>query len=493
MRPRNIRITFLTTVFVTLLLALATIALLSSTGVISYRGLLTSVVPGDLPYPYAPQGIPIPGIVQAEDYQTGGESVAYHDTKKGNTGGQYRNDDVDIEKTTDTGGGYNVGWIETGEWLTYKVNVQETAPYSLMLRVARAPSGGSALRVEIDGQALTGTISVPSTGGWQTWTNVALTRVNLNKGLRTLKLVAETGGFNINWLRFAPLTTPTPQAPGNPNLTITKFSVPSGALGNSVIAEVTFKNTGSAVITDDFLIGVRINSNVIQCNRGASWFANVTKDLDPGKSASATLNVTLPNQAKEYGAAAMADWKCLVNESDETDNIATTSYTVTSPELPPPLVAGGATVPGIIQAEDYNPGGETVGYHDTTKGNTGGQYRADDVDIERTTDEGGGYNVGWIAEGEWLRYTVNAPTAGTYFVGLRVAMADSGPSALRLEVDGKNVTSTITVPSTGGWQKWTTLTKSGIVLTQGVHELRFFAEAAAFNLNWIKFGFQSSL
>ncbi len=61
-----------------------------------------------------------------------------------------------------------------------------------------------------------------------------------------------------------------------------------------------------------------------------------------------------------------------------------------------------AALPGRIEAEDYDAGGEGVAYHDTTPGNEGGVYRLDDVDIEPLTGSKG-YNVGWIRPGEWLR------------------------------------------------------------------------------------------
>src|SRR5688572_7097968 len=67
-------------------------------------------------------------------------------------------------------------------------------------------------------------------------------------------------------------------------------------------------------------------------------------------------------------------------------------------------ISNGAT----IQAENYDTGGEGVAYHDTTAGNTGGQYRTEDVDLETCTDAGGGFNTGWLIDGEWTEYTVNA-------------------------------------------------------------------------------------
>ena len=65
-----------------------------------------------------------------------------------------------------------------------------------------------------------------------------------------------------------------------------------------------------------------------------------------------------------------------------------------------------------VEAEDYDAGGEGVGYHDTTKANLGGAYRTDGVDIEYFASERG-FNVGWVRGGEWLQYTVKLPGAET--------------------------------------------------------------------------------
>ena len=72
--------------------------------------------------------------IEAEDYNS------YSDSSNGNDGGAYRSDNVDIESTSDVGGGYNVGWIESGESLTYNFNVTESGTYKLVSRVASARS-----------------------------------------------------------------------------------------------------------------------------------------------------------------------------------------------------------------------------------------------------------------------------------------------------------------------------------------------------------------
>src|SRR5262252_5041292 len=99
--------------------------------------------------------------------------------------------------------------------------------------------------------------------------------------------------------------------------------------------------------------------------------------------------------------------------------VTTTSSTNTSGNAVTPFSGTPVALPGLVLAANFDNGGEGVAYHDTTGGNAGGAYRATGVDIEPASD--GGYDVGWIAAGEWLNYTVNVGSAGAYVVQLRVA------------------------------------------------------------------------
>src|SRR4029079_14056714 len=72
-----------------------------------------------------------------------------------------------------------------------------------------------------------------------------------------------------------------------------------------------------------------------------------------------------------------------------------------SPALPSAYaMAAAASLPGTIQAEDFDDGANGVAYRDNSAANSGGQYRTSDVDIEVTSDTNGGYDVGWTAAGE---------------------------------------------------------------------------------------------
>ena len=320
--------------------------------------------------PFGSGPVALPGTIEAENFDNGGANVAYVDTSSGNSGGAYRNTDVDIEGTTDTGGGNNVGWIATGEWLKYTVNVSTAGTYTLEFRVACSGGGGTFHIEGPTGQNLTGAISIPNTGGWQTWTTVTKTGVTLPAGQQV-------------WtVRFDAVGT-------------------GGAIGNL---------------------------NWIRVTSGGG-----------------------------------------------------------TPPPPPPTVPA---LPGTLQAEDFDTGAQNVAYLDNSAGNTGGQYRTTDVDIEGTTDTGGGYNVGWAFAGEWLRYTVNVTQAGNYDIEVRVASGGAG-GTFHLTFGGVDKTGPMTVPNTGGWQTWTTLRKTGVALTAGQQVVQLAldtngATTAVGNFNWIR-------
>lgn len=146
----------------------------------------------------------VPGTIEAEDFDNGGEAVAYHDTTTGNQLGAYRtavNDDVDIEAASEHG--FDVGKIRLGEWLNYSVNVLSAGSYTLTARVSCVGQGGT-FHIEFNGVNVTGAMAIPDTGGWQTWTTIAAP-VTLTAGTQIMKVVVDTLGSSTalgNWNYF---------------------------------------------------------------------------------------------------------------------------------------------------------------------------------------------------------------------------------------------------------------------------------------------------
>jgi hypothetical protein len=197
----------------------------------------------------------IPGTIEAEHYDLGGEGVAYHDLTAGNSGSAFRTDDVDIEATTDAGTGYNVGWIQAGEWLEYTVNVTTAGAYTLDVRVA-STSAGKTFHVEINNVNVSGTITVPNTGGWQNWQTVTVSTSSLTTGQKVMKIAMDAGDFNINKVVFSSGSNPPPSVSITSPSSGATFTAPASvtinanASDNGSITKVDFYNGSTLLGTD---------------------------------------------------------------------------------------------------------------------------------------------------------------------------------------------------------------------------------------------------
>ncbi|MBR7838143.1 carbohydrate-binding protein [Actinospica durhamensis] len=319
--------------------------------------------------PYGGTAAAVPGTVQAENYDTGGQGVAYNVSSTNGTANSYRSDGVDLEATTDSGGGDDLGWTSAGQWFKYTVNVASAGKYTVGLRVAAISAVTDGLHIANSaGTNLSGNINVPATGAWQTWTTVTAT-VTLPAGTQTLTIDQDTAGWNLNYLSFTSSGGTSGEGP--------------------------------------------------------------------------------------YGGTA-------------------------------------AAVPGTVQAENYDTGGQGTAYNVTSTNGSANTYRSDGVDLEATTDSGGGYDVGWTAAGQWFKYTVNVATAGTYTVGLRLAAPSAVGDALHIaNSSGANISGAVQAPATGGYQTWTTVNTS-VTLPAGTQTLTLDQDAAGWNINYLTFGSGSS-
>ncbi len=144
------------------------------------------------------------------------------------------------------------------------------------------------------------------------------------------------------------------------------------------------------------------------------------------------------------------------------------------------------TIPGIIEAENYDEGKNGVTYYDATSGNQGGEYRTDDVDLGTTDDNGGGYVLGWIEPDEWLEYTITIEETADYTVTFRVASGLTTGN-FDLSVDGETVISNLAVPNTGGWTTYDDLVFNDIPLEAGEAVIRIDVSGGYFNMNYMQF------
>jgi len=116
-----------------------------------------------------------------------------------------------------------------------------------------------------------------------------------------------------------------------------------------------------------------------------------------------------------------------------------------------------------IEAVDFDNGGSGIAYYDPAVPGQGVAYRSNAlVGMEPSASANGGYDVGWTRPGEWLNYTIDIPTSGTYSVDPNVASTEAG-GTFHIEFVGINGNSAdvntgeYTIPATGGWQSYTNL------------------------------------
>src|SRR6267378_3099509 len=255
------------------------------TAAVSVRsGAVSAATPALVPAPYSGTPIAVPGSFEAENFDLGGEGVAYHDKTPGNQGGRYRiTEDVDIVMSYDAlGGGYVVNNFETGEWLAYTINVAASALYDIEIRASSA-FANSAFHVEIDGQDVTGLIIVPNTGGWNAFQWVGKQAVPIATGKHVLKIFADQQYFNLNSIRVT-ATASTPYT-GTPIAVPGSFEAENFDLGGEGVAyhDKTPGNQGGLYrITEDVDIVVSYDA------LGGGYVVN---NFETGEWLAYTINV----------------------------------------------------------------------------------------------------------------------------------------------------------------------------------------------------------
>jgi chitodextrinase len=312
--------------------------------------------------PYGGTAAAIPGTVMAENYDTGGQGVAYNVTSTNGTANAYRSDGVDLETATAPATGNDLGWTAAGQWFRYTVNVSTAGTYTVSILVASPTAVADAFHLSnSSGTNLSGSVAVPATGGYQTWVTVTAT-VTLPAGTQTLTVNQDAAGWNVDTIKFA--------------------AVSSGE--------------------------------------------------------------------GPYGGTA-------------------------------------AAIPGTVMAENYDTGGQGVGYSVSSTNGSANSYRSDGVDLEAATAPATGDDLGWTAAGQWFRYTVNVSTAGTYTVSILVASPTAVADGFHISnSSGTNLSGSVAVPATGGYQTWVTVTAT-VTLPAGTQTLTVNQDAGGWNIDSLKF------
>ena len=409
--------------------------------------------------PYAIQDIP--GVVYPSDFDMGVLNSAYYDTEVANyqvstgtytswnNGWVYRNDGVDLQLTTDNvnTNGYNMGWLATGEWVQYSVNVAASAVYEVEVRVASIGTEGK-FHFQSGDADISLPASVPNTGDWENWETIKVSGVVLSPEDDKLRFYVDKEGFNVGSFMFTQTGLTTDLA--------TDFL--------------------SAFTLDDHSIQMNINKQVegplpampadFEVTVNGNRLTITSMELDPDNPRIITFEVNTTLRSDDQILISYSG-----NQIDATDGIILSTF---SQKLVENRVAIRHQIAGKVEAEDY--------------------FFQMGISLENTTDVGGGQNIGYLDVGDYADYYINVTEAGSYHVDYRTA-ADSESGAVKLEIIAPDETATflhqLSFPSTGGWQNWTT-TRGRVYLEQGEHHLRMTIMDDLFNMNWFEFIYRST-
>jgi endoglucanase len=411
------------------------------------------------------QGTPatIPGIVYASDFDLGKNNHAYYDTdvadynlstgefQAWNKGWSYRNDGVDIEKNNDNinSNGFNVGWINKGEWTKYTVQVDETAAYKVSVRLATQETGGE-FYLSMDEQEITTTQTVSSTGGWSQFTTFEILDVLLTQGVHNLKLHFNNDiPFNLSSLLF--------EKTGSADSI--ELKALNGKTGND--------EKSIEISNGETLLATSLDSSsgdfTVVINGETKPVSSVTNDPSRDRLIILTLDeyILLDDQITvSYSGTSV---------QSESNKILNSFTDLVINNITPPRIV----IPGLIQMENYD-------------------YMFG-MGLEDCEDEGGGENFSYTDPGDFADYLIFVPQSGDYGINFRVAGYNEGRIGLYSvnENDVETELIVVTTVITNGWQTWETVSDN-LYIEEGPHRLRMKIISGGFNFNWMEFGYPDS-
>jgi len=422
------------------------------------------------------------GRLWASDYDNGGEGIAYHDSGAVNLGEAYRaSEAVDVQSSSE--GHTSVGFFEAEEWLEYSIDVAQTGNYTVTLRTASL--GGGFISLEADCEKLTGNLSTPDTGDWDTWQDMTVD-VTLKAGVQKLRVIS--GG----------------------NMNLMNMDIQAGGEGG---ADYGAGCQWVAPEPDDLKVEAEDWTNVVATPEGTVSIAIATdSDLSPHVgNFDAGDFIEYAVELPETGCY-RAEYRVASDPGSDGFELILGDQTADSFKIPP--TGGWSSWVTFTRHYELNEGSQTLRLEalgDSFNINWLAFNATDAIDCEQSDaiiieaetysnsvqlpdgevaaqpseDEGGGLNVGWIDAGDWMEYDLKIVEAGSYSVSYRVASQGGSSSGVNLLVDG-DLMNSASVPSTGGWQSWQTQQGGTISLEAGEYTLRFEAPGGGLNLNWIK-------
>ena len=371
----------------------------------------------------------IPGTIEAENFDAGAEGMSYHDSDTKVEGdGNYRTNGggVDIVKGN---GGYAIGYTNSGEWLEYTVDVTEAGTYEFDAVVSSGATNSSfslALNTDEGLKELTGSIAVPclKSNDWNTYSTVhGRLSIPLEAGKQIIRINITGSSCNIDKIKLQRLDV-------DDNMKVAIAADPAPAtVGEQTTIAVDASSETSTIAKVNVYVG-----DVLLKSITSAPFETQYKPTAKG-----TYKVT--------AEAVDADGK--------TSKLASYNLKVNNKRTPYKSVA---SIPGVVEAENFDKGGEGFTFHDSDSNDEAkSNYRSDNEGVDIKKASNGGYVLGWTSLDEWYEYTVDVKQAGKYSCDAVVSSGLSGSGFNVGIVENGKVTNLwrMSVPQTGN-NSWDT-------------------------------------
>lgn len=392
----------------------------------------------ELREPFNGAPVELPGTINVTEFDKGAQTVSYNKASR-----------------TATSSMQSDGWME------YTVDVKEDGIYSFDAEVASTSSSGVFHLAEysLDGlQYLSDFIAVPKTGSttdFQVMHNVI--QKPLTAGRHRICLNIDKGGFYIKSLTFN-------KEEKDESISIGFGDSPVEILGGEKATITVDASSNTSTINN---VKVYINNLLVATLTEAPY----TVEYEPTGNGKVTV-------------------MAIATDAEGRSNSA--SYTMKVTAKREPFTAGKpATLPGTLQTEYYDKGGEGAAYHDNDAQNQGdANYRASEgVDI---VNGNGGRALGYTSTGEWVEYTIDVQEAGNYSFKATVSSGvNNSGFSINLNKNGKiTKLADIRVPQTGS-NSWDTYRVVEGTLSQpleaGEQILRIVITGSNCNIDKIQF------
>ena len=403
----------------------------------------------------------LPGTIVTAEYDKGASGVTYNKASRSAT------------SVTQTGG-----------WMEYTVDVKEEGLYAFDAEVASSVSGGTFHLSEYSFDNLTffaDMVEVPKTGSNSDFRTVHyVMNKPLTAGRHRLCLNIDKGGFYIKNLTFM-----RNEQDENITANVKPLSPSTTTVGEKTIITVSATSKANTIanvkiFANNMLIGAYTGSSLEDNKFPESTLRAFFSD---GKQATLSIAYEPTVSGKQTIFAIVTDAK---GKSKTSSNVTLTVNAKRTPYSGSPVA-----IPGIIQAENFDKGGEGFTFHDSDTNREGDKnYRSDSEGVDFVVGNKGTC-IGYTAANEWLEYTVNVKEAGTYSY---IATVSSGTTGSGFTIGLKNNSSVISlakvnVPQTGNsnWDTYTTVEGTfSRELKQGEQILRITINGANCNIDKIE-------